>query len=108
MDPDPTTTGGVVSRNARLLAARRWIHDRQCTSGPECVSRDDHARRTQHEFARAAEAARDDVDELAALIHDHACHAHKMRDGGCADRAGHVATAVPAAGSLADAMRACG
>lgn len=95
-----------MSRNARLLAARRWMHDRVCTSGPECVSRDDHARRTQHDFARAVVDAPE--AEYAELIHDHACYAHKMRADGCADRDRHVETAATTAASLREALASAG
>lgn len=94
-----------MSRNARLRAARLWMHDRQCTSGPDCTDRDDHARRTQHEFARTAEAAPD--SDLAAVIHDHACYAHLglHNHDGCANRPAHIATAERAAQSLAAALK---
>lgn len=91
-----------MTRNERLGAARLWMHDRQCTGGAECVSREDHARRTQHEFARAAEAAL--PCDLATLIHDNACHAQLLSHDGCANRAEHTLTAERAAMSLYEAM----
>lgn len=82
------------------------MHDRQCTGGAECVSRDDHARRTQHGFARLAADAYPDARELARVIHDHACLAHRgIGADECANRDEHIETAAGAAENLHAALQ---
>jgi hypothetical protein len=74
-----------VNRNQRLSAARAWAHDRACRSDT-CGSGDnDHARRTQHQWARRAIEATTRIERFLA-VHDAYC----LERWDCLDRDEHV------------------
>ncbi len=68
------TASQRASRHARLAQVRGILHDMQCTQGASCSSRDDHARRTQHE--RARRIVDGGVRELIEVLHEALCHPH--------------------------------
>ena len=72
-----------MSRNHELSAARAWAHNAVCIS-EGCTGDNDHARRTQHDFARAWVNATSEV-ERAAAVHRLLCIA--AAGGSCADEA---------------------
>jgi hypothetical protein len=78
-----------VNRNQRLSAARAWAHDRICRSDT-CGSGDnDHARRTQNQWARRAIEATT-RDDLRYAVHDAYC----LERWDCRDRDEHI-RAIP-------------
>jgi hypothetical protein len=62
-----------MNRNQRLSAARAWAHDRACR-GENCagLGDNDHARRTQHQWARKTIEATT-RDDLRYAVHDAYC-----------------------------------
>lgn len=87
-----------MNRNRKLSIARAFMHDLLCMS-THCQGDNDHARRTQHTFARAAVAA-EGREELGYVVHDAACPAGR----GCTWRIAHIARIGQHADRLADAM----
>jgi hypothetical protein len=61
-----------LSRTVQLSIIRGWAHDRVCMSGGHCTGDNEHAHRTQHQFAVAVVDARDD-DALGRVLHEHLC-----------------------------------
>lgn len=74
-------------RNAKLAAVRGWLHDRVCAS-EHCPAGDsDHARRTQHQPARAIVDAEGDEARRRAT-HDAVC-IHAVRGVECYEQGLH-------------------
>lgn len=73
--------------------ARRFLHDRLCVSGCEGDQADDHAKRTQADFARDVMRARAANAGLEGVIHQHACL-------GCARPLLHRTALLPVAQEL--------
>lgn len=59
--------------NSRLKDMRLWLHDFVCSNGTECYSREDHARRTQHQ--RARKIVNGTYRDLLQAVHEMA-HVH--------------------------------
>jgi len=70
-----------VNRNQRLAVVRLWLHDRICVSECEGDRARDHARRTQHDRARAIVDA-ENRDGRRRAVHDAVCISH-MRGADC-------------------------
>lgn len=76
----------MSARNRRLSAARGWAHDLVCQSG--CRGDGDHARRTQHGFAREVADIYDPA-AIAEAIHRRLCLGEN-HPAGCTNDTAHI------------------